>query len=394
MAKLDKLTALRLSEPVEDAYLACIDRLVLNIAKHLGGGTAVRTADWETRKLMGLGQLTEENAKIINEAVKKIPMQIRLALEESSAVALRDIEALIKQAIEDGALEQAPTDSTISLIETMMENALEQANLVNTTMLESSRAAYLKAVNDVVMWEEYGFGELGKGKILDTVNQAAVAVVVGSETRTQALKKAISDLSARGIYGFVDRAGRHWSPEAYMAMNIRTASHNTAINSIRERQKDYNSDIFQVSSHSGARPLCYPYQGKFYSWNSGEGTFTDGNGVQHTYKPISSTSYGEPAGLFGINCGHYPMPQIPRVTIPQDKEEQDKDENDTEYRESQVQRELERNIRNAKRVEAAYEKAGLDTEEQRAKVMQEQAKMREYIKATGRTRRYDREQIK
>ena len=27
MAKLDKNTALRLSEPVEDAYLECIDRL-------------------------------------------------------------------------------------------------------------------------------------------------------------------------------------------------------------------------------------------------------------------------------------------------------------------------------------------------------------------------------
>ena len=39
MARLDKNTALRLSEPVENAYLACIDRLIVNIAKHLGTGS-------------------------------------------------------------------------------------------------------------------------------------------------------------------------------------------------------------------------------------------------------------------------------------------------------------------------------------------------------------------
>ena len=97
MAKLDKNTALRLSEPVEDAYLECIDRLIANIAKHLGTGKAFRTADWETRKLAELGQLTQENAKIINEATKRVPMEIRLALEKSSRIALEDVEKLIKQ---------------------------------------------------------------------------------------------------------------------------------------------------------------------------------------------------------------------------------------------------------------------------------------------------------
>lgn len=80
MARLDKDTALRLSEPIEDAYLACIDRLIVNIAKHLGTGKAFRTADWETRKLAEMGQLTQENARIINDEVKKVPAEIRKAL--------------------------------------------------------------------------------------------------------------------------------------------------------------------------------------------------------------------------------------------------------------------------------------------------------------------------
>ena len=395
MAKLDKLTALRLSEPVEDAYLECIDRLIANIAKHLGTGKAFRTADWEVWKLAELGQLTAENARIINEATKRVAMEIRLALEESSAIALRDLESLIDKAIKEGAIEQAPVDSTVELVETMMSRAIEQANLTNTTLLESARGAYLRAVNDV-MWEEFSIGALGQKYISDTMNQGAIAVVTGTETRTQALKKAISQLADRGLYGLVDRAGRHWSPEAYMGMVIRTTSHNTAIDSVRAKQQDYNSDIFQVSQHPGARPLCYPYQGKFYSWSGASGTYTDGNGAKHKYSGIQSTSYGKPAGLFGINCGHYPLPQIPKVTIPQDKPEQDKKENDKLYQESQQQRAYERDIRNAKRKREAFAEAGLDdaAKEQEAVIRARQERMREFVKQTGRTRRYDREQIK
>lgn len=396
MARLDRDTALRLSEPVEDVYLECIDRLIVNIAKHLGTGKAFRTADWEIRKLAELGQLTAENAKIINEATKRVPMEIRLALEESSRIALADLERLIEQAIKDGALEKAPTDGTIQVLQELMERAIDEANLTNTMMLESSRAAYLKAVSDTVYWQEFSYGELGRRNVLNSINQGVVAVIVGTETRTQALKKAIAQLAERGIYGFIDRRGRHWSPEAYMGMCIRTASHNAAIDSIRARQEDYKSDIFQVSQHPAARPLCYPYQGKFYSWNDASGTFTDGNGVSHEYKPLSSTSYGQPAGLFGINCGHYPLAQIPNVTIPRDKPIQDKEENDRQYKESQQQRAIERAIRNAKRKEAAFRRAGLDdaADEQISAIRHQQARMREFLKVTGRKRRYDREQIR
>lgn len=393
MARLDKNTALRLSEPVEAAYLDCIDRLIVNIAKHLGTGKAFRTAGWETRKLAELGQLTQENARIINEETRRVPEEIRKALDEVSKIALADIERAIREAIAKGAIEEAPADSVQNLLRDLSGQAVDDANLVNTVMLQSGQSAYLQAVNNMVIWENQLLDAAAAQK---TLNDAATAVTIGTETRRQALQKAISQMADKGIYGFVDRAGRHWSPEAYMNMDIRTTVHNAAIQSIRVRQEDYGSDIFQVSSHAGARPLCYPYQGKFYSWGSGSGTFTDGAGVQHAYAPLDSTSYGQAAGLFGINCGHYPMPQIPNVTFPQDKKIESKAENDRLYQESQEQRALERRIRDAKRKQAAFQAAGLPeaADRQRALVRQRQAAMREFIAKTGRARRYDRESIK
>ena len=66
------------------------------------------------------------------------------------------------------------------------------------------------------------------------------------------------------------------------------------------------------------------------------------------------------------------------------------------YRESQQQRAYERDIRNAKRKREAFASAGLDdaAKEQEAVIRARQERMREFVKQTGRTRRYDREQIK
>ena len=393
---MDKNLALRLSEPIEEIYLEIIDRLIINIAKHLGTGKAFRTASWEVMKLEELGQLTAENAKIINAAVKKVPNEIRSALDEASRLSLESIESAIQKAIEEGQIEKAAADTVQEMLEELTQQAIEKANLVNTVMLESGRSAYTQAVQNAANWMTQAMSVQQAKAAQETLNAAATAVEIGSETRQQALKKAISQMADNGVYGFVDRAGRKWSPEAYINMDIRTTVHNAAIQSVKNRQQEYNSDIFQVSSHAGARPLCYPYQGKFFTWGSEGGTFTDGGGKRCSYKPISSTSYGQPAGLFGINCGHYPIPQIPGVTIPQDKQRQDKEANDKEYQESQRQRALERSIREAKRKQAAFKAAGLDdaAADMGKTIADRQAAMREFIKETGRTRRYDREAIK
>lgn len=393
---MDKNLALRLSEPVEAAYLDAVDALIINIARHLGTGKAFRTASWEVEKLANLGKLTDENARIINEAVKRVPEEIRKALDEASKDALETLEKAIQEAIAAGRIEEAPVDTVQAMLQELGRQSVEKANLVNTVMLDSAQSAYTAAVTNTVQWINQAMSTEQVSTAQGILNAATTAVEVGSETRAQALRRAISQMADNGIYGFVDRAGRHWSPEAYINMDIRTTVHNAAIQSVRNRQQDYGSDIFQISTHPGARPLCYPYQGKFYTWGTEGGTFADGDGNRHSYKPISSTSYGQPAGIFGINCGHYPMPQIPGVTIPQDKKRQDKEANDKEYQESQQQRALERSIREAKRKQAAFKAAGLDdaADDMAQAIKDRQAAMREFIKKTGRTRRYDRESIK
>lgn len=390
-----------LSDPIEEIYEHIVDELLINIGKHITKPTWTHTADWEIKKLSELGQLTRENAAIINKWIKKLPPAVRETMTETRKIALDRIEKQLEQAAKGGYVTPPMRDSTADVLEQLSAQAAEKYNLVNTTMLNSSVEIYQQGILDTAASvreaEEKNRLLLSQAEnVQSALNDAAASVVSGAETRTEATKKALrrvlKNMSDEGLTGFIDRAGRSWTPEAYVNMVTRTTVHNTAIQATKARMEDFGTEVFQVSSHAGARPLCYPYQGKFYSWDNTSGEIELGNGQRVHYDPIDSTSYGEPAGLFGINCGHYPIVVVPGVSIPHGADNiQPKEENDKAYAESQEQRALERQIREAKRV--VEMEGDLATKEDKARVKELQAQMREFINETGRTRRYDRENI-
>lgn len=394
MAQLTPNEILEIAEPIEAIYQRTVDELLINIAHHFKISGWERTRYWEIKKLSEMGALTEESAKIIADNTKMLPEEIEKAFIQVSEKACMDIDPQLKGAADKGILQDPGTTPTTSIlmrenIRSFVAQAEDTLNLVNTTMLQSTREAYLRGITTAV-----NEAQLHEAK--EVLETQALEVVTGQETRTRAIRKVMNQLAATGITGFYDRSGRAWHAEAYAAMVVRTTAHNAAVEAIKTRQQEFGGgDIFQVSSHPGARPLCFPYQGKFYSWSDPGGEFKDGAGHTHKYENIEATSYGQAAGLFGINCGHHPIPMIPGFSYPQDKPEQSKKENDKEYKESQIQRQYERDVREAKR-DLEIAKATGDEEaikDAKQKVAQEQAKIRAYVAETGRARRYDREQI-
>ena len=380
-----------ISGPIEKIYSDMTDELLINIAKHLNSSTWTWTALHEIETLERMGQLNEENVKIINKYVQGIPDAVKDAMNESRLDALKEIEGKLQEAADRGYLLKPVTDATVEITKEFSAQALDQLNLVNQTMLNSSLQAYQMGVYTM----RQGMSTITDSQELEEAQRiidfAAGKTVEGTDTRNSALRSALKQLNANGITGFYDRIGRSWSAEAYVNMDIRTTVHNTYIQSVKARQEDYGTDIFQVSAHPGARPLCYPYQGKLYSWGNNSGYVTLGDGKQHKFESIRSTSYGQPAGLFGINCRHMPYPMIPGVSEVVSEDIPPKSVNDKEYEESQQQRALERQIRYYKRELVMLGEVAEDSDRQKLK--DAQAKMREFIKDTGRKRHYDREQI-
>jgi hypothetical protein len=177
-------------------------------------------------------------------------------------------------------------------------------------------------------------------------------------------------------------------------MDIRTTMFNTAREAVDERARDYGADLYQVSSHNGARPLCYPWQGKVISRSGWTGTVEDldGNKITvHSEDEIESFRWG--GGLFGVNCRHYPMNFIPGFSTIKG-EPQDPEENEQAYAESQQQRALERRLREEKRDLEVMQAQGADPEAikaQRAKVHKASDDIDQFCEDTGRARRRNRE---
>lgn len=377
-----------------EVYGAVVDRILVNLARHFPyiaeGATPGGAWDYQIRMLAQMGQVTRETEAIILESMKGADAALADLLEETIRESLKDVEPKLRKAAEKGLLlgegflppETAP--NMTQAFKAFYTQSADKLNLVNTVMLESTQQAYRATVADIAVRMENAQGIL---------NTATGEVVSGVSSLNQAIRGAVDRMIENGITGYVDNGGHRWSPEAYVTMDVRTTMANTGRAAVTEQMQEYGCDLFVVSWHDGARPLCYPWQGKVISESGWRGTVKDLDGNDVRVYALEDTSYGEPAGLFGINCGHYKIPFIPGYSIarqPQQTEEQ----NAKDYEESQKQRSLEREYRYAKRdlnVLKAQGASEAEIQAARAKVTNARTNLNEFCEETGRSRRSGRE---
>lgn len=382
-----------LSLAMADVYASVTDEILVNLARHFKfikeGQPVPASWDYQARKLAEVGQVNQETVQIILERLGGADEALKGLLEESIKNGLKDAEPSLRKAAEQGLL-QTPliplvAPNQMQVFTAYYEQSADKLNLVNTVMLESTQEAYTATVSDIV-------------SRIDTtqtiLNTATGKTMTGVSSFNKVLHDSVRRMVANNLTGFIDHGDHHWSPEAYVAMDMRTTMSNTAREAVRERSEEFGCELYQVSSHNGARPLCYPWQGKVISRNGwrGEVKDFDGNTVTvHSEDEIESFRYG--GGLFGVNCGHFPIPFIPgfsRSRPPQ----QDENANAKEYAESQEQRRLESELRGEKR-ELAVMKAQGATEDQinaqKMRVKNASANLDDFCDKTGRARRRERE---
>lgn len=358
---------------------------MVNIAKRFKGirtpksrtpwGTA-----WRAYMLARVGGLTDENMRIIAGYTGDISEATREAVKTSVLNAIGVVDPELQKSVTAPDYVPSPEEVAEQITDMYMNQALNRQNLVNTVMLNSSLDWYRKTVNESS--EAY---EKDLAAAQGTLNAQTGAVIHGAKTFGEALRDSISEMAEHGLTGFHDRAGREWSAQAYVTMDMRTTTANAAREAVYRRNEDYGNNLISVSSHAGARPLCFPYQGGVYSTDGSYGTTTELNGSGVDYYPLEDTSYGEPAGLFGINCGHFPSPFLPGLS-PLRRLDISQEENDRLYKESQQQRYMERKVRaektKADALEAAGDKQGAKAA--RAKAREKNAELKAWCDEKGR----------
>lgn len=373
-----------------DAYLDVHNKILVNLARHFPYAKSIPSGSfqYQAKMLAQMGMIDKETANIIMGHMRGVAGVVKEDIERAILEGLGPAEPKLRAAAEKGFLRSFalpnPEPEQMHAFRSFYNQSIDKMNLTNTVMLDSTKEAYRATVADISQKIE---------ELQSTLNAETASVVSGVEAYNRAVTSAVNRMVETGITGFIDHAGKHWRPEVYAAMVIRTTSMNASRQAVFERNQQYGNDLYQVSTHDGARPLCYPWQAKVISRDdlSREVEDFEGNKV-HVYAQ-SETSYGQPAGLFGINCGHYPMVFVPGFSSIRG-EPQDPEENAKTYEESQQQRALERKLRDEKLTYDVEKARGADPERlkyQRQKVRDASNKLDQFCKDTGRARRRYRE---
>ena len=382
-----------LSDPIEALYEALERDLIINIARRfkvVPKGMQTGTDAWRLYMLEQLGGLTRQNLRRIAALTGDAASGTTRALMQAIGAALDMAEPGLQALTNKAGYVPARSVTAQRVMERLSAQALDRLNLVNTTMLNTSLDAFRDAVGDVADAVQKYESKLADAQ--QALNTAAGQTVMGTESRKTAVWDAVRRMASNGLTGFYDRAGRRWSAQAYVQMDVRTTAANAAREAVMQRNADYGNNLIMVSSHPGARPLCAPYQGKVYSTDGTSGTVEDLNGRKVQYTPLSATSYGEPGGLFGINCGHMPSPFIPGISLNR-ASEYDPEETKRIYAQSQMQRQMERKIRGLKTEAAAVKAAGGDATKETKAARQATAELQAWCEANNRDFYPERVQI-
>lgn len=379
----------QLAESVDGIYIDLEAQILQNIARHLQGWEQpIDTDRWLLQKLAEIGKLNQENIRLIAKMSGLSQTAAERMLNDAAQDAINNMETGLRYMARCGLAGEAVSADKSKNVKRAVNGFRKQAkdtlNMCNTNMLYKASEKYRGLVQNIAR------------EAWNILNSGAGGVVSGIEARQQAVRRCIRQLNDKGIPAFVDKRGREWTPEAYVNMAMRNTARSTAEEVQDARIRDAGCNLIQIDSHSGARPKCAKDQGKIFDLNNGSGYTEDLHGKRIRYYPWEFSSYGEPDGILGINCRHHKWPFIPGVNVQRYFPTEDMDANDKLYKQTQVQRALERDIRKQKRecmmLDIAGDQDGF--EEAAVKLKSKEAQLKDYVDKNSQLhRRRDREQI-
>lgn len=366
-----------------DRYSDIEHRIIVACAEIFRGDDWVEL--WKRDRWRAEAFLRAEIEKIVYSQWPKTQKDLAKAFEDAAVKTLADDEAVYRRATKAGLIptpappiaESAELGRVLAVGYAQAKSAL---NLTNTTAVNTTIAA---------------------------LDEAFLMTLGGRTTLQEAINAALNGLAAKGITGAKYPGGGRMSLAPYVRMVVQTSVMRTTSEMSFARAAEWGSDLIQISSHAGAREKCFPYQGRVFVCPDGKRT------AENAKYPmlVGDTSYGEPDGLFGINCRHFHMPWFEGLNDEYTEEERYPAANDLGvsnnvlYEQTQEQRYNERQIRAWKHRRDELEKQGIDSsrpakevkkyqdelEKSRAKVKEWQKRQRDFIDETGLPRQYDRE---
>ena len=190
--------------------------------------------------------------------------------------------------------------------------------------------------------------ETAKTAFIQACDLSYLKISSGAFDYNTAIRQAVQQLAGQGLNVLYPKGNTAKLDVAVRRAMMTGVSQTCGILQI-QRMDDMDCDLVETTAHAGARLEHSFWQGQVFS-RSGKGKYPDF---------VSSTGYGTGAGLCGYNCRHNFFPYFEGISqrAYTDNDLRALDEHRvtyqgkeyTDYDASQLQRQMERNIRSTKR---------------------------------------------
>lgn len=308
--------------------------------------------------------------------------EIQKKISEMSGLSLKEIDGIFDNAMQEA---QKYNDKLFNLAQNFPpQNAMQTLN----AEVNAIRAQIKSDVFNMTQSLGFAFMQGGRTYYLpiaeayqQALNKAAYAVRSGAVSYNQAIKEAVDTLANSGVRVVSYESGHKDNVDVAVRRAVMTG-----VNQVGAKYSDFSgdyleTDLVETSAHIGARDkqgangweAHTAWQGRVFRRSdkvkTSQGEYPDF---------VLSTGYGDVQGLCGANCRHSFTPFIEGVSERTYTDEQLKNidpppfeyqgKEYTAYEATQMQRKLERTMRNVKRKMIAYKGSGLKEEYQTAQI--------------------------
>ena len=372
---------IELYEQLEDDIISDVVRRIVKTGK------VTETAKHQIEQLQESGILYDDILKTIAKNTNATSQHVKALFEDAGVETVSiDNEVYRKNGLTPVDIRQSP--AMRQTLEAGYRKTLGNMKNLTMTTANTSQTAYINACN-----------------------QAYMQVASGAFSYQEAIKNAVKNVAGNGATVLYP-SGHTERIDVAVSRAVLTGVGQTCREIGIMNAEECGCDLMEISAHSGARPDHAKWQGQLVSLSGKNAGRTISGKKVLTLRQIG---YGQGDGFGGWNCRHDWYPFFEDYSTPNysKKELQRLDEKNiqyngkmyNEYEISQIQRRYEREIRSAKREQSAFKVAVSESDDPELKqVMQDslnyanslvkdkQAKMRDFIKQTGRDREYFREQ--
>lgn len=248
--------------------------------------------------------------------------------------------------------------------------------------LQSSAASTVEGIIEIVQRDNTGMADSARAEWYAATSYFVSAVNTGAMTYEEAVRRGTLQLADRGIRVVDYKSGVTSDADVAIRRHVRTQIMQEGGRRTMQLAQDLGCELVEVTRTATPRPSHARWEGQIYrivDTRTDYPDFWEGTGYEGRRGPY--TRLGDQ--LQGVNCGHSFSPYEDFLEPMWADDPYTEEEKLRRYELTQKQRQLERNVRKAKRRAHLLETAGVDNAAERARIAKNQQALRDLINANS-----------